>query len=58
LATLFTQLGIRSLCDAPCGDGSWIFEITGGCPAARKQDCGGRRKRVLKRIGRSLLGSP
>jgi hypothetical protein len=29
-----------------------------GCPAARKQDCGGRRKRVLKRIGRSLLGSP
>jgi hypothetical protein len=29
LATLFTQLGIRSLCDAPCGDGSWIFDITG-----------------------------
>ena len=30
LTTLFTQLDIRSLCDAPCGDGSWIFDITGG----------------------------
>jgi hypothetical protein len=28
LMTLFARFEIRTLCDAPCGDGSWIFEIT------------------------------
>ena len=28
LAALFEELGIRSLCDAPCGDGTWVFEVT------------------------------
>ena len=30
LLTVFSELGITSLCDAPCGDGTWIFEITDG----------------------------
>lgn len=30
LADLFAQFRIRSLCDAPCGDGSWILDITSG----------------------------
>jgi hypothetical protein len=29
LRRLFDDLRIRSLCDAPCGDGTWIFDITG-----------------------------
>jgi len=28
LRELFDRLDIQTLCDAPCGDGSWIFEIT------------------------------
>jgi len=28
LLTLFDRFEIHTLCDAPCGDGSWIFEIT------------------------------
>jgi glycosyltransferase involved in cell wall biosynthesis len=29
LAALFQELGIRTLCDAGCGDAGWITEITG-----------------------------
>ena len=25
LSEAFSDLGIRSLCDAPCGDGTWVF---------------------------------
>ncbi|MEM9054263.1 MAG: class I SAM-dependent methyltransferase [Pseudomonadota bacterium] len=28
LLAAFSDLDITSLCDAPCGDGTWIFEIT------------------------------
>jgi len=28
LSAAFEDLNIRSLCDAPCGDGTWIFEVT------------------------------
>ncbi len=30
LRRLFDDLQIRTLCDAPCGDGTWIFDITAG----------------------------
>ncbi len=30
LLEAFSNLNIRSLCDAPCGDGTWIFEVTPG----------------------------
>lgn len=30
LSEAFSDLGIRSLCDAPCGDGTWVFEVTAG----------------------------
>lgn len=30
LSEVFTDLDIRSLCDAPCGDGTWVFEVTSG----------------------------
>ena len=28
LLDAFAEFGIRSLCDAPCGDGTWVFEVT------------------------------
>ena len=28
LTSLFEEMNIQTLCDAPCGDGTWIFEIT------------------------------